>query len=291
MESATLLLQSNFTAPRALTTRAVVPFRRRQDSRVFSVLRNPPATDNASKFAQHERIPIADHDPAGHINNSSSSASTGYQDSWFHLLATNHLSQSVQFASGIRNKKRGYENLVEAATAVYKNYNPILQRELVILALQRAFPRPILALIRTVMPNSRFTREFFAAFTTVFFAWLVGACEVKESEVNGRRERNVVNIKKCRFLEESNCVGMCLNLCKVPSQTFIKDFLGMPVNMVPNFDDMSCEMVFGEEPLKPEDDPAFKQSCFKQCKVKQKHTTNCINQYNKKMEADHNKCT
>lgn len=41
-------------------------------------------------------------------------------------------------------------------------------------------------------------------------------------------------INNCRFLEESNCVGMCLNLCKNPCQKFIKDSLGMPVNMVPS---------------------------------------------------------
>lgn len=38
----------------------------------------------------------------------------------------------------------------------------------------------------------------------------------------------------CRFLEETNCVGMCTNLCKMPSQLFIKDTLGISVNMVPS---------------------------------------------------------
>jgi hypothetical protein len=38
----------------------------------------------------------------------------------------------------------------------------------------------------------------------------------------------------CRFLEETDCIGMCTNLCKVPSQTFIKHSFGMPVNMVPS---------------------------------------------------------
>ena len=38
----------------------------------------------------------------------------------------------------------------------------------------------------------------------------------------------------CRFLEETNCAGMCTNLCKIPSQTFITHSLGMPVDMVPS---------------------------------------------------------
>uniref|UniRef100_M1BP64 DWARF27 n=1 Tax=Solanum tuberosum TaxID=4113 RepID=M1BP64_SOLTU len=85
-----------------------------------------------------------------------------------------------------------------------------------------------------LLPESKWAREYCAIFTTIFFPWLVGPCEVKESEFNGRKENNVVHIKKCRFLEETNCVGMCTNLCKMPSQLFIKDTLGMSVNMVPS---------------------------------------------------------
>ncbi|TXG63735.1 hypothetical protein EZV62_010729 [Acer yangbiense] len=202
--------------------------------------------------------------------------STVYNDNWFDRIAINHLSQSVQAATGLRNSKSGYESLVEAATAVSRNSNTSQQRELVIQALDKAFPSPILSLMRRMLPQSKFTREFFAAFTTVFFVWLMGPCEVKESaEINGKKEKNVVHIKKCRFLEETNCVGMCTNLCKMPSQTFIKNTLGMPVNMVPNFDNMSCEMIFGQEPPSPSDDPAFKQPCYKLCKTNQKHSAKC----------------
>ncbi|KAK4482300.1 hypothetical protein RD792_009453 [Penstemon davidsonii] len=61
--------------------------------------------------------------------------------------------------------------------------------------------------------------------------------------------------------------GMCTNLCKMPSQMFIKEYLGMPINMVPNFDDMSCEMIFGQEPPPQDMDPAFTQPCYKQCNI------------------------
>jgi hypothetical protein len=30
-----------------------------------------------------------------------------------------------------------------------------------------------------------------------------------------REQRSVVHIKKCRYLESSGCVGMCVNMCKV----------------------------------------------------------------------------
>ncbi|KAG8389284.1 hypothetical protein BUALT_Bualt02G0212900 [Buddleja alternifolia] len=157
-----------------------------------------------------------------------------YNDNWFDRLAINHLSQSLQASTG-------------SFIIIY-----------VIV--------PACIYIKTILPPSKFAREYFAVFTTIFFAWLVGPCEVRESEFDGRKEKNVVHVPKCRFLEETNCVGMCTNLCKMSSQAFIKETLGMPFNMVPNFDDMSCEMIFGVEPPPQSIDPAFTQPCYKQCK-------------------------
>ncbi|KAI3449701.1 hypothetical protein Pfo_006366 [Paulownia fortunei] len=200
-----------------------------------------------------------------------------YSDNWFDRLAINHLSHSLQASTGLRSKKSGYDGLVEAATMASRRFTPIQQSQVVIQTLETAFPRPILSLIKTLLPPSKFAREYFAVFTTVFFSWLVGPCQVRESEFEGRREKNVVHIPKCRFLEGTNCVGMCTNLCKMPSQAFIKESLGMPINMVPNFDDMSCEMIFGQEPPPQSLDPAFTQPCYKQCKATQRHQKNCTN--------------
>lgn len=35
-----------------------------------------------------------------------------------------------------------------------------------------------------------------------------------------------VTIKKCRYLESSGCVGMCTNMCKLPTQRFFTDTFG-----------------------------------------------------------------
>lgn len=37
-----------------------------------------------------------------------------------------------------------------------------------------------------------------------------------------------VTIKKCRYLESSGCVGMCTNMCKLPTQRFFTDTFGTP---------------------------------------------------------------
>ncbi|GAY55764.1 hypothetical protein CUMW_166650 [Citrus unshiu] len=268
------LLPQTYRTPFISTVLAPRRHRVRITSCVVAVLARPAETRNAKPKQLERKAEVVQ--------------KTVYNDSWFDQIAINHLSQSVQDATGIKNNKGGYEGMVEAAKAVLRNFDQAQQRAIVIQALERAFPRPILTMatqVRAVLPESKLAREFFAVFTTIFFAWLVGPCEevfyhlsfckVRESEVNGKTEKNVVHIKKCRFLEESNCVGMCTNLCKMPSQTFIKDSLGMPVNMVPNFDDMSCEMIFGQEPLASSDDPAFKQPCYKLCKESRRHTLKC----------------
>ncbi|KAI3741908.1 hypothetical protein L1987_59587 [Smallanthus sonchifolius] len=202
---------------------------------------------------------------------------TIYKDNWFHRIAINYLSQALQDTTGMRNKESGYESLVVASKAVFQSFNPIQQRQLIGKVLLNATPKPYISMFRTLMRPSKFSREFCAAFTTIFLVWLIGPCKVKESEFEGVREKNVVHIKKCRFLETSNCAGMCTNLCKAPTQEFMKNIFGMPINMVPNFEDMSCKYIFGEDPPSLQDDPALKQPCYKLCNVKHKHDTSCIN--------------
>ncbi|KAL2535710.1 Beta-carotene isomerase D27 [Forsythia ovata] len=213
--------------------------------------------------------------PTTNIETSTDESKNVYKDNWYDRLAINHISKNLQASTGLGSSKRGYDGFVEAATMASKLLTPTEQQKIVIETLDMAFPRPILNLIRTLMPQSRFAREFFAVFTTIFFVWLVGPCEVKESEFEGRKEKNVVLVKKCRFLEETNCVGMCTNLCKMPSQAFIQESLGMPTTMVPNFEDMSCEMIFGQQPPPPTSDPAFTQPCYKLCKATRRHQKNC----------------
>ncbi|PWA79406.1 hypothetical protein CTI12_AA113740 [Artemisia annua] len=175
------------------------------------------------------------------ITTSTGTTKTVYKDNWFNHAAINYLSKAVQDTVGMRFEESGY------ARAWW------LQLELFFLALTRSNN------IKTVMRPSKVTREYFAGFTALFFPWLIGPCEVRESEFEGNKERNVVHVKKGRFLESTNCAGMCTNLCKIPSQEFIKDSFGVPCTMVPNFDDMSCEMIFGQEPPALKDDPVFKQ--------------------------------
>ena len=51
-------------------------------------------------------------------------------------------------------------------------------------------------------------------------------------------------------------------MCKIPTQAFFTDEFGLPLTMNPNFEDLSCEMIFGQAPPPLEQDPAYSQPCF-----------------------------
>jgi hypothetical protein len=141
------------------------------------------------------------------------------------------------------------------------------QQALVAVVLQSLVPRQALWLIRTFFSPTQLVCELNAWFATLLFEWLVGPCEVKAVEVpqpNGtpRTQNSGVHIKKCRYLEQSRCVGMCVNMCKLPTQAFFTEKFGIPLTMTPNFEDFSCEMVFGQPPPPLETEEAYHQPCL-----------------------------
>lgn len=97
--------------------------------------------------------------------------------------------------------------------------------------------------------------------------WLMGACEINAVEVDGGevKEGYGVLVKRCRYLEESGCVGVCINSCKVPTQEFFEKDMGLPLTMEPNYETFECQFSFGKTPVPPEEDEAFASPCFSQC--------------------------
>ena len=72
----------------------------------------------------------------------------------------------------------------------------------------------------------------------------------------------------CRYLAESRCVGMCVNLCKSPVQHFFSTELGVPLHMEPNFETLGCKMTFGKAPPALEDDEGIRQqACLPECSM------------------------
>lgn len=65
--------------------------------------------------------------------------------------------------AGIRNEKKGYESLIEAASSATRRFDPEDQQALVIQALKMAFPRSVLKMVRLF---------FFFFFGTLVLPWV-----------------------------------------------------------------------------------------------------------------------
>lgn len=44
----------------------------------------------------------------------------------------------------------------------------------------------------------------------------------------------LISISLERYLENSGCVGMCVNMCKTPTQDFFTNEFGLPLTMIPS---------------------------------------------------------
>ena len=39
-------------------------------------------------------------------------------------------------------------------------------------------------------------------------------------------------MRRCRYLEETGCASVCINSCKLPTQAFFAQDMGLPLTMV-----------------------------------------------------------
>ena len=190
-----------------------------------------------------------------------------YQDNWFERTLIWLFSHKIARTLDLKLEFSGYEGFVKLSEQIMRGRNATEQQDAVAGILKSLVPAPVLFLIRKLFSPTQLVCELNAWFATVLFEWLVGPCEINEAEVlseNGevRRQKSAVKIKKCRYLESSGCVGTCINLCKLPTQEFFTRDFGIPLTMTPNFEDMSCEMVFGHLPPPLETEQAYHQACL-----------------------------
>ena len=209
-----------------------------------------------------------------------------YHDNLIDLLFIRLFSRKMSNALKIKNTVTSYSGFVELSKQIVQERNAKEQQLVVTQVLESLIPSPVLWSIRTFFSPTRLVCVLNAWFASKMFVWLVGPCDVAEAEIHlddgtVRLQPSTVHIKKCRYLEESGCVGLCVNICKVPTQKFFTDKFGIPLTMTPNFEDLSCKMIFGEIPSTPETDLAYQQPCLHgQCPTARVTTSPCHKLFN-----------
>jgi len=96
--------------------------------------------------------------------------------------------------------------------------------------------------------------------------WLMGECEINDIEIDGKvyKDQGLL-VKRCRFLEESGCASVCVNSCKIPTQKFFIEDMGLPLTMTPDYETHECQFSFGRMPTEQDDLDAMGTPCLSRC--------------------------
>nr|ACU14180.1 unknown [Glycine max] len=181
----------------------------------------------------------------------------GVFDDLFLKLFRNKLVQEV----GWDSKKAGYDGLIEVANRLMmKGTTNSDTVEAAVRILRSLFPPYLLELYKMLIApigGGKIAAMMVARVTVLTCQWLMGPCKVNSVDLpDGTSCSSGVYVERCKYLEESKCVGICTHTCKFPTQTFFKDHMGVPLLMEPNFADYSCQFKFGVLP--PRDDTIVK---------------------------------
>ena len=130
------------------------------------------------------------------------------------------------------------------------------------------FPKFILDRYPTwfAQPFPDFSARMCAWATCVGGTWLMGECEVNDVPEleNGGKSQGVI-VTRCRFLEESQCASICVNSCKIPTQNFFYENMGLPLTMTPDYETGECQFAFGKLPTEEENRLAKDTPCLMRC--------------------------
>ncbi|CAB4271907.1 unnamed protein product [Prunus armeniaca] len=171
---------------------------------------------------------------------------------------------------GWDSRKPGYDGLVEVANRLMlKSPTNSHTKEAAVRILRSLFPPMLLQLYKLLIApiqGGKVAAIMVARVTAITCEWLMGPCTVNSVDLpDGTSWNSGVFVEKCKYLEQSKCVGICVNTCKLPTQAFMKDYMGVPLVMEPNFSDYSCQFKFGIVPPVPEDDATLKEPCLDIC--------------------------
>ncbi|MBA0715122.1 hypothetical protein Golax_014044 [Gossypium laxum] len=176
---------------------------------------------------------------------------------------------------GWDSEKPGYGGLIELAKALMMNSRSNSHtKDAAVRILKSLFPPLLLELYKILIApidGGKVAAMMVARVTVLTCQWLMGTCKVNSVDLpDGTSCNSGVFVERCKYLEESKCVGICINTCKLPTQSFFKDYMGVPLLMEPNFSDYSCQFKFGVSPPLPEDDDTLKEPCLDVCPIANK---------------------
>ncbi|KAA8498806.1 Beta-carotene isomerase D27, chloroplastic [Porphyridium purpureum] len=164
--------------------------------------------------------------------------------------------------AGVDVASSGYDAIVQLALCMLQSERRrgIDTEESSLVVLRSLFPSWLAFLFRRMFstPFPVFSERMNAWVTSWATVWLMGPNTTEDGGMT-------IAVEKCRYLEQTGCVGVCVNSCKRPTQRFFAEELGVRCTIEPNYDDLSCKFKFGIEPTSQDDLDACNTPCLSIC--------------------------
>ncbi|MQL78558.1 hypothetical protein Taro_010983, partial [Colocasia esculenta] len=228
--------------------------------RITSLLRRTPRCGNDVGF----RLACAPAPPG-----LGDASKPNYQPGAVDDLLLKFFRQKMVEEVGWDSQKPGYDGLMEVVNHLMMKGSKSETEKSAVRVLISLFPPFLLELYQlliTPIGGGKLAAMMLARATALSCQWLMGKCSVNSIDLpDGSSCTSGVFVERCKYLEESKCVGICINTCKLPTQTFFKNWMGVPLLMEPNFNDYSCQFKFGVAAPLPEEDTTLLEPCLEIC--------------------------
>ncbi|CAN1803273.1 Beta-carotene isomerase D27, chloroplastic, partial [Linum perenne] len=138
---------------------------------------------------------------------------------FFCALGISCLEQEV----GWDSEKPGYDGLIEVANRLMLiGRSSSYTRDAAVRILVALFPPFLLDLFKLLispLAGGQVAAVMNARVTQLSCQWLMGKCRVNSVDLpDGTSWESGVLVERCKYLEQSKCVGICINTCKLPTQ-------------------------------------------------------------------------
>mmetsp|Transcript_28895 Transcript_28895/g.43637 ORF Transcript_28895/g.43637 Transcript_28895/m.43637 type:complete len:271 (+) Transcript_28895:238-1050(+) len=190
-------------------------------------------------------------------------------DLYFLQIFRSRLSEALGVDSDL--PKDDYQGIVELCAAMNARYSNRTQVQNVAQQVLVSIFPPWLSNFYSKYfskPFPRFSSRLNAHAALIVGTWLMGNCTVNDIETDESGKIGYgqgLFVKRCRFLEASQCASTCMNACKIPTQDFFRDSMGLPLTITPDYESFECQFSFGQKPDPHREAELMTTPCLARC--------------------------
>mgnify|MGYP003683886465 CR=1 FL=1 len=172
--------------------------------------------------------------------------------------------RELRAQTGVYDSRPGFEGMLSELREYQLAHNVKEQADCSE-AIMGALGGPIPEIFNHVAAKRSWAPGALAICTTFFLRFLVGDMNLTQRAPGDVRGGGVL-IRRCKVLEQGGCKGLCVNMCKIPTERYFADRWGTPVTMSPNFETLQCQLSFGvAPPPKEELESLLPAGCLNGC--------------------------